>query len=677
MSDIKILDISVANLIAAGEVVERPASALKELCENSIDAGAKNVTVEIKRGGIALMRVTDDGRGMSGEDAVKCIERHATSKIRNAADLHAITTLGFRGEALAAITAVTHTRIMTKRREDETGTLVEVDYGKLSDVSEGGFPNGTTVICEQLFAHTPARLKFLKSDSSEGASCVSTVEKLALSHPEISFKLITDGVMRFQTAGDGKLKNTVYAVLGREFANKLLEIDSSSGGIGVNGFVGTPDNVRGNRAMELFFINNRCVRSLQLMTATEAAFKSFCPIGKFPVCVLNVSLGAAHVDVNVHPSKLEVKFSEEKNVFDAVYYSVRGALERNLKNPVLEEKPKNGMTEEKLKILAAFAPVDSKPKHEQIALSVPKYDAKGEIGRGSGDDMKKTGENTAKENENPRKAETLSTGNSKYGSAEKMAESYFTFKRGGETENAYEKTVEPKYKAEKVASPADFGAEEGKYIPKKAELDTDAALEGFDANPIPEYRIVGEAFNCYVIVETGDKIMLVDKHAAHERINFEKMKANLSSGKPDVQILLLDEKIPLSPEETEICKKYEKEIADIGFVFGVGEKYATLSGIPSGFEISEGKELFCQLITSLADSVSAMRADSRDYFEKALYQSACKASVKAGRRYDAAHIKWIIDNIFRYDCIKRCPHGRPVAVEMSKRELDTRFGRIK
>ncbi|MBQ9511469.1 MAG: DNA mismatch repair endonuclease MutL [Clostridia bacterium] len=674
MSDIKILDISVANLIAAGEVVERPASALKELCENSIDAGAKNITVEIKRGGVALMRVTDDGRGMSAEDAVKCIERHATSKIRSASDLHAITTLGFRGEALAAITAVTHTRIMTKARGESAGTLVEVDYGKLTEVSEGGYPAGTTVICEQLFAHTPARLKFLKSDSSEGASCASTVEKLALSHPEVAFKFISDGAMKFQTTGGGNLKNTVYSVLGREFANKLVEVDSESGGIGVSGFVGTPDNVRGNRAMELFFINNRCVRSMQLMAAVEAAFKSFCPIGKFPVCVLNVSLGASHVDVNVHPSKLEVKFSDEKNVFDAVYYSVRGALERNLKNPIIEQAQNNAMTEEKLRIISAFAPVDEKPKHEQTSFSMSKHDDKQDKKEPRLDDFtlaKKS--NLCDETERKESGYKIQSDKVPESSV-KMAESYFTFRRG---DGGYEKTIESTQTAKKIASPVDFGKKDDEYNSKTVNLDTDAALEGYCAKEMPEYRIIGEAFNCYVIVELDDRIVLIDKHAAHERINFEKMKANISNKKPDVQILLLDEKLPLSTEEVEMCSKYAKELSDVGYVFGVGESSVTLSGIPAGFEIAEGKELFCQLLTSLSDSLGAMNADRQDYFEKALYQSSCKASVKAGRRYDEAHIRWIVENVFRYDCIKRCPHGRPVAIEMSKHELDTRFGRIK
>lgn len=629
MSEINVLDISVANLIAAGEVVDRPASALKELCENSIDAGAKTITAEIKNGGIAFMRVTDDGKGMTGEDAVICVRRHATSKIKTAKDLSAVMTLGFRGEALAAITAVTHTRIMTKRREDSSGTVVTIDYGRLEGAEEGGFPDGTTVICEGLFRTTPARLKFLKSDSAEGAACASVMEKLALSHPEVAFRFIADGQQRFATSGDGKLKNAIYSVYGRDFASKLCEIDSKSGGISVSGYVGTPDNVRGNRALQIFFINNRCVRNISLTSALEAAFRSFAPIGKYPVCVLNIGLHAAYVDVNIHPAKLDVKFSDEKSIFDAVYYSVRGALERSLKNPSLSPKSPAPMTEEKLKIISAFVSPDA-PKHEQTKIDMP-FEAKYRP----------------------------------YVPTEKPTD---------KTESGeFAPVVLPK----KVASPDVFDTPKAEEELPKINASTDAKLTGFEPKPVPEYRILGEAFDCYVIIEEGERLFLLDKHAAHERINFEKMKAAISGLKPETQLLMIEEKFTLSPQEREACEKYKKEISDMGFDFSIEDKGVILRGVPCDFELSEGRTFFFSLITSLTESDGSLYADSKNYFERALYQSACKASVKAGRKYDDAHVRWICDNFFRYDCIRRCPHGRPVAYEMTKRELDTRFGRIK
>lgn len=629
MSEINVLDISVANLIAAGEVVDRPASALKELCENSIDAGAKTITAEIKNGGIAFMRVTDDGKGMTGEDAVICVRRHATSKIKTAKDLSAVMTLGFRGEALAAITAVTHTRIMTKRLADASGTVVTVDYGRLEGAEEGGFPDGTTVICEGLFRTTPARLKFLKSDSAEGAACASVMEKLALSHPEVAFRFIADGQQRFATSGDGKLKNAIYSVYGRDFASKLCEIDSKSGGISVSGYVGTPDNVRGNRALQIFFINNRCVRNISLTSALEAAFRSFAPIGKYPVCVLNIGLHAAYVDVNIHPAKLDVKFSDEKSIFDAVYYSVRGALERSLKNPSLSPKNPSPMTEEKLKIISAFVSPDA-PKHEQTKIDMP-FEAKYRP----------------------------------YVPTEKPTD---------KTESGeFAPVVLPK----KVASPDVFDIPKAEEELPKINASTDAKLTGFEPKPVPEYRILGEAFDCYVIIEEGERLFLLDKHAAHERINFEKMKAAISGLKPETQLLMIEEKFTLSPQEREACEKYKKEISDMGFDFSIEDKGVILRGVPCDFELSEGRTFFFSLITSLTESEGGLYADGQNYFERALYQSACKASVKAGIKYDDAHVRWICDNFFRYDCIRRCPHGRPVAYEMTKRELDTRFGRIK
>ena len=629
MSEINVLDISVANLIAAGEVVDRPASALKELCENSIDAGAKTITAEIKNGGIAFMRVTDDGKGMTGEDAVICVRRHATSKIKTAKDLSAVMTLGFRGEALAAITAVTHTRIMTKRREDSSGTVVTVDYGRLEGAEEGGFPDGTTVICEGLFRTTPARLKFLKSDSAEGAACASVMEKLALSHPEVAFRFIADGQQRFATSGDGKLKNAIYSVYGRDFASKLCEIDSKSGGISVSGYVGTPDNVRGNRALQIFFINNRCVRNISLTSALEAAFRSFAPIGKYPVCVLNIGLHAAYVDVNIHPAKLDVKFSDEKSIFDAVYYSVRGALERSLKNPSLSPKSPAPMTEEKLKIISAFVSPDA-PKHEQTKIDMP-FEAK--------------------------------------------YRPYVPTKKA--EEKAESEEFAPVVLPKKVASPDVFDIPKTEEELPKINASTDAKLTGFEPKPVPEYRILGEAFDCYVIIEESERLFLLDKHAAHERINFEKMKAAIDGKRPETQLLMIEEKITLSPQERELCEKYKKEISDMGFDFSIEDKGVILRGVPCDFELSEGRTFFFSLITSLTESDGSLYADSKNYFERALYQSACKASVKAGRRYDDAHVRWICDNFFRYDCIRRCPHGRPVAYEMTKRELDTRFGRIK
>ena len=342
MGNIQVLSFEVANLIAAGEVVDRPASAIKEMMENSIDAGAKNVTVEIQNGGVTFMRVTDDGCGMSAEDLPMAIRRHATSKIRNAEDLDGILTLGFRGEALAAISSVSDMRIMSKRREDDMGAMLEIKGGQMVGISERGCRDGTTIIVENLFSNVPARRKFLKRDATESMAVSANVERVALSHPETSVRLIVDGVTKLETAGDGQLKSAIWAVFGKDFASRLLPLDSEHEGIRITGFIGRSDNVKANRNGQNFFINNRFVRSRTAQAALEQAFTSYIPPEKYPCCVMNIHLNPARVDVNVHPAKLEVTFSTEKPVFEAVYYAVRQALEQNITRPEFaapEKKP--------------------------------------------------------------------------------------------------------------------------------------------------------------------------------------------------------------------------------------------------------------------------------------------------------------------------------------------------
>lgn len=660
MGIINVLDMSVANLIAAGEVVERPASVIKELTENAIDAGAKHIIVEIKRGGVSFMRITDDGCGMSDTDAVTCLRRHATSKIHSAADLSGITTLGFRGEAMAAISAVTDMRVMTRERGAVAGTLVHCEYGNISEVSEGGFPEGTTVICENLFARTPARLKFLRTDVSEGIAVSSLMEKLALSRPDVAFRYISDGEMRFATSGDGNMKNAMYSVLGKAFAARTTELDAKSGGIEIKGFAGTPENVRGNRNMQFFFINSRSVRSKTMTAALEEAYRSYIPAGKFPVCVLFLNINAGAVDVNVHPAKLEVKFSNEKEIFNAVYYTVRGALDAKINRPAFELISRSrGMTDEKLRVVSGFAPIEAE-KHMQEPLPAaekepdkaePEVSASGAAQRYAADDIKPvlhaervfavaTGENE--------KLSDISTA----GMAKVSAPTGFS---RGYTEKPAEKSEEK--------------SNIGFYS------DTDAKIGGHTAHALPEYRIIGEAFESYVIMETEGKLLIIDKHAAHERINFERLRANMSLSQPCMQQLLLPESINLSQAETDAALSFEKEISAVGFCFEIKGKEMIISAAPQDTDISSAKELLAQLVSAAEENPAALETRKRTVFERALYQTSCKAAIKAGRHYDDVHIKWICENLLRYDCIKYCPHGRPVAFEISKTEMDRRFGR--
>ena len=661
MGIINVLDISVANLIAAGEVVERPASAIKELVENSIDAGASAVTVEISKGGVSFMRVTDDGCGMSGEDAVTSVRRHATSKIHSAEDLSSILTLGFRGEALAAITAVSEFRMMTKRKEDGEGTLLSGAYGKVEEVSSAGCPDGTTIICEKLFATTPARLKFLKSDSAEGAAVAQAVERLAVSHPEIAFRFISDGALKFATMGDGKLQNAIYAVYGGAFATRLIAVNGSSGGIAVEGYASAPDNVRGNRGMQQFFINSRSVRSKTLTASLEAAYRSYIPSDKFPSCVLNLKIPASLVDVNIHPAKLEVKFSNEKAVFDALYSAVRGTLEHDITRPELSFSGKGTRTEKISSAPAAsvMKEVQTPAARTPLDLLFEKAAEKGAESEIASRDMSRANAPSDSEDDTPVDVPQLSDNRPATGQQ----------RLGSDTDIRSFEMRERLY----GAAVRELRREEP-YKPVIRE-ETDAKIAGAASHPVPEYRIVGEVFNCYVILETEEKMIIFDKHAAHERINFERLRANMSSDTPNVRMLLEPISLPLTAEEAQICREYKPELEKVGFEFDASDREASLRALPEDFGMSEAKELFLGLVTGMLEGGEPIETRRRSVFEKALYQSSCKASIKGGRVYDEAHIRWICDNLLRYDCIKFCPHGRPVAFEIGKKELERRFGR--
>ncbi len=721
MGIVNVLDISVANLIAAGEVVERPCNAVKELVENAIDAGATAVTVEIRRGGVAFLRVTDNGCGMSGEDAVVAIRRHATSKIRTASDLAAIGTLGFRGEALAAITAVSQYRIMTKRPADTEGTLVSGSYGKTDEVAPTGCPDGTTVICERLFATTPARLKFLKSDASEASAVAQMLEKLAVSRPEIAFRFISDGHLKFSTAGDGVLKNAVYSVYGSAFSADMLAVQGGSRGIRVEGYISSPELVRGNRGMQHFFVNDRSVKSKTLTASLEAAFASYLPPSKYPSCVLNVSIPLSLVDVNIHPAKLEVKFSEEKAVFDAVYSAVRGTLVSRVSRPVLELTEKTVRLEGDLSIEA-----EKLPKGEQTSLDAlfVKAAEKGSQSEDAPAAEKReaahapiTGSSAVLPQITPVKTQTEKKTEPKseaWVQPEKETEpvpppalydddipvdvpvlSEATPRRLGlraqtspEALDRYSrifggavKESESLPRVEDSAPPVCRAADpvssaETEKTPEIALGNTDAQIEGETAKPVPPYRIVGEVFASYVVLEVEDKMLLVDKHAAHERINYERLRANMNRAIRHTQLLLTPDVLTMTEDELSVCREYRGELEQIGFDFALSDGEVRISGIPQDFSRTEALTLFSSLIAQTLESGGSISTGKLAVFEKALYQSACKSAVKAGRVYDTAHLRWICDNLLRYDCIKFCPHGRPVAFELSRKELDSRFGRV-
>lgn len=717
MGKINVLPFAVANLIAAGEVVDRPASVIKELMENAIDAGADRITVEIQNGGVTFMRVTDNGCGMEAEDVSTAIRRHATSKIKTAEDLNGILTLGFRGEALAAIASVSDLRIISKTAAAAYGTALEAHGGEIVSLNEQGCSTGTSVIVENLFANVPARLKFLKKDVTESMAVTANVEKVALSHPEIAFRFIVDGNTRLETAGDGNLQNTVYAVFGKEFATRLIEVESENDGIHISGLIGRSDNFKANRNHQNFFINGRYVKSKTAMAALEQAYTSYMPPEKFPVCVLFLRINPARVDVNVHPAKLEVKFSNEKPVFEAIYYTVRTALENNATRPAVEL---NFGTRGKR---SAFAGRVSDAQ-------VPVYDGKRESLRGRQLSYDLAGHTQPQ----PQARMTAEAYRNVYGTGSASVRASDTMPRSGtvpafrdipeasrtpaasknKTAPISEKTAEPpvlqKAVQEETASAlhensnvqtgtenALLSQEAASRLPEPLEAEQNRIpqlpaesvqrQDGFSAEKREaeeaqkavegrtDYRIVGEVFHSYVIVETNDKMLLIDKHAAHERILFEQLKAGLKAVETVSQLLMLPIDVMLTGAEVEALKEYNGELEKIGFSLRYARNTVSADAIPQGVDSGAVADMLESMAARILNATGSVRLTRDIVFEKALYQAACKAAIKAGRVYTDEHIQWIVDKLMQIPDITFCPHGRPVALELSHHTLDKQFDR--
>ncbi len=656
MQKINLLDSQVANLIAAGEVVERPASAIKELLENSIDAGATQITAEIKNGGVSLMRITDNGCGMSKEDALICTRRHATSKIKDASDLDGIVTLGFRGEALAAISSVSKMRIMTRTKDSELGVMVTSEGGNIISCEESGCPYGTTIIVEELFSNVPARRKFLKRDASETAAVSAVMEKMALSRPDIAFKFIADGNLRFQTAGDNSLVNVIYAVLGRDFAKKTVKVHDMTDGVEVEGVIGTPDNVRGNRGAENFFINGRYIRCGTASAALEQAFSSYIPSDKFPSCVLAITVNPAFVDVNVHPQKLEVKFSNDKPIFNAVYCAVRNTLMNGIDRPTMGQTKLTG---------------DSYKLYQDVLTMKTDTEAEAEA--------------IASEKERL---------NRKYEQITVPVEEKTVLP---EIEVAVPKPILMPWETEVKKAPIPSSAPEPRptFIERPAVVDPITAPESAPKvtlnepktaqnepknapnEPIstPFFKIAGVMFNTYVFVELENKMMIIDKHAAHERVLFEKMRANMSSLDPVSQLLLFPVNVPLTSEEMAACDEYRDELLKLGFDFVEGENGVDLMQYPSGLNDAQAVTMFAEMASRLSDGHGDLKIGRDAFYEKALYQASCKAAVKGGREDSPENIRWIAEQVIVNPNIRFCPHGRPVAFEMTKSEFERQFER--
>ena len=651
--------------------------------ENAIDSGADSITVEIQNGGVTYMRVTDNGCGISKEDLPVAIRRHATSKIKDAEDLNGILTLGFRGEALAAIASVSDMRIISKQREAQNGAMLEASGGNILGVTDRPAADGTTVIVENLFSNVPARKKFLKKDVTEAMSVSAVVEKIALSRPDIFFKLIIDGNVKIETTGDKSLKNTIYSVFGREFSSKLIEARLSVDGITVKGFVGRPDNVRANRNYQNFFINGRYVRSRTAMAALEQAYTSYIASERFPCCILFLDIDPALVDVNVHPAKLEVKFSNEKPVFEAVYYAVRGALESNAQRPNVElpQKPK---------VSNAHVPIEDGRREAMKSLQI-----EAELYR------------KATEAPNPWQAPVQQTPVKASGEhfARMTADEY---KRSfaKETPREIAKPIQkPMVTPVTVSSPQikdePIKAESIKTEPVKPATHTPIVAEEISSPrvaeqiveisaptaPVPksfveeqkqeslEYRIIGEAFNSYVIVERGSEMLLVDKHAAHERIIFEQLKEGLKDATVNSQMLMLPIEIMMTSDEIQAICDFREEIEAVGFEFASGRYSLSVTAIPEGIDADGITDMLLVMADRIKSGTGTANLTKDIIFEKALYQASCKAAIKAGREYSQEQIKRIIDKLMQIPDITVCPHGRPVAMILDKKNLDRQFER--
>lgn len=648
MSSINVLSKEISELIAAGEVIERPASVIKELVENSIDSGARHITVEIKNGGTTYMRVTDDGCGMAFEDVPTAFLRHATSKIITKNDLDNICTLGFRGEALASVAAVARVELMTKQADETYGTLYRIEGSVEVSHEKSGCPDGTTIIIRDLFYNVPARQKFMKKDVTEANAVSQILQKITLSHPEISFKLIRDNRMEFNSSGDGELFSAIYAVYGRDFARDLIPVEHEFGGIRVSGYVIKPLYAKNNRTFQNFFVNGRYVRSRLCSAALESAVENMIMTGKFPGCVLMIELPPAAMDVNIHPAKAEVRFTDERKVSDAVFFAVKNALMNDGLIYEFEIKPKTDWTkpaEEPVEELAQqefmFTPVDKINEAEAAITSAPVMSVPEAYEEGSAAVPVKTAEEQAADM--PEEADNSPC------QAEKTA--------------VHES--EPKYvEGFKYISAQSFARP---VQEAKAPVQTAAPKE----EELPKIRVIGEAFRNYIMAEVGDCVVMIDKHAAHERIIFERLKSR--NCRQYSQMLLSSVKVLLSMEEFDALENNAGLLADMGFKFDFSERpYAAAVAVPTFVAELELEEI----ISEIAENLCLGKQNPQTHlFDDMLHTIACKSAIKANDRNDIRELQSLAEQVYYDEKIRHCPHGRPVMFTMTKGNIERQFKR--
>ena len=659
MGKIHILPKEVAELIAAGEVVERPASIAKELLENAMDAGASAITIELRQGGIGYLRVTDNGSGITADDIPTAFIRHATSKIEQSDDLNSISTLGFRGEALASIAAVSRLELTSKTQEASLGACIRLEGGVQTDFAEAGCPDGTTVIVRDLFYNVPARLKFLRKDASEANAVVSIVEKLAISHPDISIKLIVDRKTRLHTPGNGDLAAAIHAVFGEEVSAGLLLVDYGMNGVSVRGYTSLPEQSRSTRSMQHFFVNTRYIRSKACYAALEDAYKNSVMTGKYPYCFLYVSLPYEAVDVNVHPAKTEVRFQDERRVYDVVYFAVKSALSRE---DILKKAAQVSTPTRVPNLLSGF---HSDTESTQTALQTDRSSVKPNVA------MECTVASPAPVPASaPAPAETLS---GLYVSSPK-AEYRSNRETSVPAAAPSESTEGYRFITPAMLQPQTPSI---RFVPEPEEEAPKA-----DIPPVPpssneelpfSARVIGELFHTYVLFEAGDTFYLLDKHAAHERILFEQLKRSVELG--ERQVLLAPIPVTVSAEECETAREQTALLQKMGFDFeDFGEHTLLLREVPL-LLTAEGdiRDMFLDTLRRLQDN---RREITSEGYENLLHSIACRAAVKANDPNGIPELTELLRQVYENDEIRHCPHGRPVAIAFTRAEIEKRFGRI-
>ena len=773
MGNIVLLDDLTINKIAAGEVIERPASVIKEMVENSIDAGANNITVEIRNGGISYIRVSDNGKGIAPDDLEIAFERHATSKIRKAEDLDVVTSMGFRGEALASIAAIANVELTSKTENQDTGYKITVEAGNILDKQEVGCQTGTTIVVQNLFFNTPVRYKFLKKDYTEAGYIEDVITRIALVNPNIAIKLVNTGKTVIQTNGNGDMKSVIYSIYGKDVATGILPVDYTYEDIEITGVIGKPEIARSNRSNQLFFVNKRYIKDKLLTAATEQAFKGLIPIGKYGFVVLNINMNPAKVDVNVHPAKLEVRFEEENKIFQSIYHAIKNTLleselvantERNtdksdeqkdetskglfdfrknetkrieqyndeeskIKTNVVQEEQKNATKN----VFSAFnigtgGPVNTADILEQLkkmkedlqkqieddkseVVNVENSEENTQIQENLEHDIQENPVQEINNNEEQNESNIEKTEEDKTENIEcEPEENNIENKENIECEPEENNESKPEEKLEKIneqikqlenikyddENPVDFNTMYEKLFgtkpigtstdgeePEKEEKQNTAGdlikdnlsvFEQSEGYQKPIYKFIGIAFNTYIIIEMDKEMYIIDQHAAHERIMYEKVKKNYySESSKDSQMLLLPDVITLTHKEMEIAKDNIDMFEKAGFSLEeFGENTIKLTGVPTVCLDIDNKELFLETLDEIN---TVARTAKQEKEEKFIATVACKAAVKANMVLDKAEVENLMDRLLELPNPFTCPHGRPTAIKMSKYDIERKFAR--